>query len=883
MGTAVFLILVIAAFIGSAHYLRHHFLANLPARLGVNIVRETNGYTYCQSVQGRTAYCIHAAKAVEHTDGKIALHDVSVVLYGKKGDRSDRIYGDEFEYDQNAGVVRAKGMVHIDLQAAAAGGKPASGKVMHVTTSGLVYLQKLGVAATNEYIEFQSGDITGHATGGDYASDSGMLMLHSAVSMSGAAGGRPFALKAATAQFDDREQQAYLTRATYASEDRTAVADQATLYRRADGTLSRIAAKGNVKVDAKGATVASQKADVALTATSQPKTALLSGAVKYSSDEPLRKVQGESNEATIDFDSQAKPQPEHAVFTGGVHMTERTRATDGAKEPWSTRDLTAAKLETELVPAGPGRSELRDAEATGDPKINIVNRGSAAKGGGEGTTDLSADDLKAHFVAAADVKQPSQLDTIVGRGHTVLRQMSMDGVEQTSTGDALDAKFRPKGVPGATKVAATGASTSQNFGDAILSAVQQGHVTMMRSEPAKSQRAGSSAARTGGQAAATDVERARAARAVYDGDLDAMTLTGGAQVMDSGSVLWANQVTLDHATGDAHAMGAVKMNYVQDVLSPAAGNGAGSARGSTTGSGSQQGDSTHVLAERADLEHETGIATFRGRPARMWQDGNQVLAPVIEFSRAQKRLIARSDAGTGWSTAMQTAQVHTVLAQAADNGAAGGRGSGGQASAKGATAACSASPQAKPVAVKSGAAATGTEARTANVVKIASGGLIYSDIQRQADFTGGFRAETSDGTIRASEGVVFLAPRATSPAGSGVTGSGTGAAPAGPSLAGDLDHLVATGHVELDKPGLQATGQRLVYTANDRTALLTGDKDAPPKAIDAQGTTTGATLRFRSSCDGAGGGSVEVLGTPSQRVQTDARIANDGKKEKGQR
>jgi lipopolysaccharide export system protein LptA len=52
--------------------------------------------------------------------------------------------------------------------------------------------------------------------------------------------------------------------------------------------------------------------------------------------------------------------------------------------------------------------------------------------------------------------------------------------------------------------------------------------------------------------------------------------------------------------------------------------------------------------------------------------------------------------------------------------------------------------------------------------------------------------------------------------------------------------MVATGHVELEKPGMKATGDRLVYTASDRVALLTGTKDAPPKAVDAQGTTTGA-------------------------------------------
>ena len=118
LGSAVFLVLVIAGFIGSARYLRRHLLSSLPAKLGLNVLRETNHYTLCPSVQNRTTYCIRAATAVEHTDGKIGLHDVSILLYGQKGDRNDRIYGDEFEYDQNAGVVRAHGVVHIDLQAA---------------------------------------------------------------------------------------------------------------------------------------------------------------------------------------------------------------------------------------------------------------------------------------------------------------------------------------------------------------------------------------------------------------------------------------------------------------------------------------------------------------------------------------------------------------------------------------------------------------------------------------------------------------------------------------------------------------------------------------------------------------------------------------------
>jgi lipopolysaccharide export system protein LptA len=99
---------------------------------------------------------------------------------------------------------------------------------------------------------------------------------------------------------------------------------------------------------------------------------------------------------------------------------------------------------------------------------------------------------------------------------------------------------------------------------------------------------------------------------------------------------------------------------------------------------------------------------------------------------------------------------------------------------------------------------------------------------------------------------------------------------AGPSFGGRLERVVATGHVELDKPGMHATGERLVYTASDRMVLLTGDAHNPPKAVGSQGTTTGAALRF-NSCDG----SVEAEGAPGQRVLTDAQVSGEGKKEKG--
>ena len=900
LGSAGFLVLVIAAFLGTARYLSHLHV-KIPIKLGVDVKVDSTGVNLCDTVGPKTVYCVHAAKEIEHTNGKIALHDVSIALYGKNGDRNDRIYGEDFEYDQKAGVVRAIGVVHLDLQAAEAAGASAQpagpaqaaasgAKVLHATTSGLVYLEKLGVAATSEDIEFQSGAMTGHATGADYSSDTGVLMLHSAVSMSGMAGKRAMQVTAATADLDNRNQEVFLTRARYVSQGQTVETQRATLHTRPDGTLARVEAEGDVTAEANGATEISQRADVQLNAKGQPQSALLTGGVRYASDQPLRQLRGEAQEAQIAFDAQDKPQPNDAVFSGAVHLTERTRATEGAREPWSTRDLTAAKVEARLASAGAGKAQLRDVEATGSTHLVVVNNGSLARTRGQGTTELSADDLKAHLIDAKDARQPLRLDTVAGRGHTLLRQVSADGIEQTSAGDSLDAKFRAwssasttsntaKTRPAGAAVASpsrSGAGSLQGGEglDELWSALQQGHVSIMRRAPAKS------GVKTGN--AQEDVEHASAERAAYDGDLDRVTLTGGVQVSDAASVLWAQQVALDRATGDAHAVGAVKVNYLVQNSAQTSGSHAAA-----------PDEPTHILAERADLVHATSVAMFYGRPVRLWQGGSQVQAPVIELSRAQKRLTARGEASQGVSAAMQ---VHTVLMSAGSGNSSAAR-VGASRSGSG-TQGCEHRPAAKAGAGKSAEGAAETDAQTASLVRIASGGLIYSGDLRQAEFTGGVRAETVDGTIRASEATVYLQPdvgakQAARPGGASATSgaagknaapaatnveAGASGTPAVPSLVGELERVVAAGHVELDKPGLHATGTRLVYTASDRIALLTGDSNAPPRAVGAQGTTTGAALRF-NSCDD----SIEVLGTPGQPARTDARTGKDGGNEKGTR
>ena len=76
LAAAGLLTVVLLAFLGYAHLRAHQFLTKLPGKLGVDLRQEANGFTYSQSVKGKTVFTIHATKAIQHLNGKVTLQDV---------------------------------------------------------------------------------------------------------------------------------------------------------------------------------------------------------------------------------------------------------------------------------------------------------------------------------------------------------------------------------------------------------------------------------------------------------------------------------------------------------------------------------------------------------------------------------------------------------------------------------------------------------------------------------------------------------------------------------------------------------------------------------------------------------------------------------------
>ena len=118
--------------------------------------------------------------------GQYTLEDGMLQLYGRDGQPADRIYGANFDYDEKQGVAHAAGEVDMDIEppealtashkANAAGGQAAAPQVIHVRTSGLTYVKKLGVAATDQDVEIEYAGMHGHARGAEF--DTGQSVVH---------------------------------------------------------------------------------------------------------------------------------------------------------------------------------------------------------------------------------------------------------------------------------------------------------------------------------------------------------------------------------------------------------------------------------------------------------------------------------------------------------------------------------------------------------------------------------------------------------------------------------------------------------------------------------------------------------------------------------
>jgi lipopolysaccharide export system protein LptA len=811
----VALLVVLAVFLGIARLKGHHFHFDLPGRLGVDISQTANGFTYSQSQKGHTLFTIHASKLVQYKGDQAELHDVTITLYGPEGSgRSDKIYGADFKYDRKQGIARATGAVRIDFAspevkpgskadpaASAQASAQQSASTIHVTTSSLVFNQATGEASTDQRVDFVLPRATGSAIGAEYNAKSGVLVLDKQVALvtsvpagqsaTGPAGDTT--IHAEHAQLLRETHQAYLIKDDATSQGKHTTSDQATITFRPDGSAQHIDAEGHVHVTTDdGSDVHASTAAIDLDALSHPVVANLAGGVTYHSSDGDRTMQGTAVSGTLAFAASpplppgpdkpkgaAQQQLKHAQFRDAVTFVLQQHSLNGDPNGSATREMSASKLDIDFGPGPDGKAEAQHVLGAGGATATLHDVPS--KGPSKSTT-ISGDQL------LATLANGRVFQVLDGKGNTKIVDSSSDGATSTSTGDTLHVTFLDPGV-----AKAPASSTAQ-----VDTAVQTGNVTLLQ-VPAPAATSDKKPDAKGPSSSPSPLH-ATAQRAEYQAADQVLHLSGDPHLRNDTFALTADTVDYHRDTGDAAAIGKVKSTYTQQP---------GQKAPTLGGDGP-----VHVTADHAQLTGSTDVSVFYGtatQPARLWQGGDAVAAPVLELSRDDQTLDAHGARGD------HGAVVHTTLGSKSANNA-------------------------QPTAAKS---PTGSAP-----VRMTSATLHYADQDRRADLRGSVTAEQPSGTVHADQVQIYLTPAGPSTTAPNTTGPN----PTGPSTTGQLDHMVATGHVVITQPGRRGTGDKLVYTAADGRYVLTGSPGQPPRIVDAQkGTTTGAALLFKTADD-----SVEV-------------------------
>ena len=798
------LLTVLAAYIGYGRYRALKAYRKILAHSGVTLTHDSNGVTYSQSVKGRKVFTIRAKTESSLGNGKWALHDAEMLLYSRSGDIPDHIYGSEIEYDENEGIARVKGVVSMDLQppqGLANGGhavndltsdrasEPASARVkptpspaIHVRTSGLVYLRKLGVAATDQQVAFSYGDMQCTALGAEFNSGQSTLHLLANVRMDGLAHGKPLHVTATRADIDRNSNMANFTHPVVTTDDRSAKSDTALLHLRKDGSIERVQGMDHVVLSSATQQIVANRLDASLDLQSIPHTARLSGDVDLTDTNPLKPMHGSANYLDADFNAQGSPTGVTATGAAKISMVDHKSNARGL-----ARSMEGAKI-VALFASGAHKAstQITEIHATGSAHASGESVATPAKGAAVDKTaslplkniQVSADDIRLIFTNTQDGKaQPQKL---YGTGNTLLQQDAPLGEQETSSGDTLEVAFAS--APAQPSTTPQGKAAMN-----IVSAVQSGHVTI---HDRAAEKAGNSEPES---AETSSIYTGTAERAAFDGTTRVLTLTGDAHLYGDNASLVAPTISLDERTQDAEAAGGVQATFQ---------NAAVSATGTSNASaGAKPAPSSHVFSATAHFDHATQLATFYGtdaQPARMWQDASQIQAATLLFDGAKRTFSARpSKSGS---------LIHAVFAS-------------------------------NPSTSK-----RGTSKQTPGIIRVASSKMDYNDLQREATFSGGVTINGTMGEVRGQHAAVFLAPASKPQPDSKPTAS----LQAQPSpLNGSIERVIVYGSVQIEQPGRNGNGEQLLYTTATGDYVLTGTPTAPPRILDArQGTITGTTLLF---------------------------------------
>ncbi len=397
-------------------------------------------FSFSRLEGGRKLFTVRASRTTEFArDSLNRLEDVRITLFGRRGDRFDRIRTRQCDYDSTAGRITCGGAVQLALAAAPVGSAPdddwteitPAPDIVLVETAQVTFENATGVVHTDQPVEFTFPGGTGRAVGISYDSRAGIARLHGAVFLrvwpSSPAGTAPVELSGTRLEFrrdDHTLRLAGPVRAHQAGREFAA----GTLRFELDPSfrVRRARARGQPQLVVRAPEglrfLRAAEFSVALRATGGLERFVADGSVELQAEGPARREALSADRLVAEFAPGDSWPSELHVF-GSVRGQARREG--------HTLELTTAELHARLARESGGRIELTDAEAAGAVLTWLAGDGEYLR--------LSGSRLQAQF------DRGNRLREITGAGDIALRRAAAGSPEQSSRSRAFVLRFAPAG------------------------------------------------------------------------------------------------------------------------------------------------------------------------------------------------------------------------------------------------------------------------------------------------------------------------------------------------------------------------------------------------------------------------------------------------------
>jgi LPS export ABC transporter protein LptC len=596
-GLALFLFFGGAIFVGVSYYKMRN---NQPFRLkseapalSKEITGIIDGYERRITKDNRLYLWLRAARDISYADGHHELETVNLQVFPPTGDKPDQIISDRAIYDEKSGSGQFNGNVQIETH-----------ESLKVKTDSLIYHQDSKIAETSSPITFERENVTGSSTGALVDNEKKRMELRSQVEVTVA----PEAFK------DPKAKDAKPLKG--------ARAKPVTIH-----SAQAVFEQTSMRLTFSGGATAEQDQDIM---SGDNLTAILSDKKK------LEKLEMRGNSYLRSMDEG------HAAEAHSVDMDFFFDGDQRLQRAYGSRDIRAQTLnaDSDMQLSGANglelnfqaqgdRSLLKEMRADGRSVVTLSAPKSRANDPRSASKRLTADAIKMSWRATG-----KDLDKAEAVGNAELYvepvQKTAKTDRKTLTAPRFDCDFFESGnivrnctATGGAKAVFDPFQTSEKHGTRTMTAQKMAALFVRETQDIDKVDAT-------GDAKFNENDRNGIANTMsYSASDEIVRLRGGdPTVWDSRARTKAVEIDSNNATHISSCRGKVQTTYYSQEQT----NGAAPFQ--------KVKSPVYLLGDRAELNHDTGMATYTGN-ARMWQDDNFVRADTIVLYREQKQMEGR--------------------------------------------------------------------------------------------------------------------------------------------------------------------------------------------------------------------------------------------------